>query len=122
MEISKNNHRLLQHDVPVCVFHELMRFTVSPVLSLSNPSLVEGRIKNLARLDACVATTLTYLRDDASGKVGGHPQKLYNEKFPVYLPVSFVQITQKVGARKEDWCPEELNVSSFLVYALKDPA
>lgn len=121
-KVSEDNLQLFKHDVAVRVLHEFMGFSVSSVASSSESRVVEGTIATLARLDAFVATTVTCLRADGSEKVGGHRQKLYSETFSAFLPIAFAQLTEQIGAYVEDWCSEELTVSSLTLDAPQNPA
>lgn len=121
-DISERNPHLHHYDVMVLVIHSFMSFAVPSVASLSHFSVVEETIASVARLDALVTFTVTYLQTNVSQKVGCHCQKQYNETFSMYLLVPFAQLTQKIGAYVEDSCLEDLKVFSWSVHELEDPA
>lgn len=78
---AKANHQLFMHDLASQVLYAFMGFSVTAsVFSDTSSSPVEVTIHMLARLDVYVATVITRVPADGSGKVFGHHRKSYSDK------------------------------------------
>lgn len=94
--------QLFQHDIAIQVLYGLMGYSVlSPACSEMRFEAVEGTTISVAELHTYVATVITCLRAGESEYVDGHRQTLYNNIFYSFVPASFAQMVQRIGAGVE---------------------
>lgn len=108
------NLEFFQHDIPNFILHEFTRYSVpSSACSETHFELVDDTIISLESMDVFVAMVITCFQADKSGKVGGHCQELYNNNFSFFLFVAFAQLVLQNWVHVEQWCLEEVTLSSF---------
>lgn len=110
------------NEVAFGVLPELKGISISSVASSSGSSFAESTIAAFKRLEAFVVTTVTFRRADGSEKVGAYLQKLYTKTVAAFLPIGFTKFNEQIRALVEEWCPEELTVSSLTIHAPQDSA
>lgn len=80
--------RLFSNDFAITVLQGFTKIMPDASLSTHKNTNVECTSLTLARLNAVIATALTSLRDDEKDRSGSQRQKLFQDNFDAFLPVT----------------------------------
>lgn len=93
----------------VRAWHEFLGFVAGNKVGNILDSREEANCRvALARLDAFIATISIFIRNDRTSKVGGHRQKLHQDKFSAFLPSVYYKLIKTITLNIREWCPAEL--------------
>lgn len=103
---SNDTMQLLSYDPTIQILQEFMAFVPSWTHTKAvSPVNVEGTIVTLGKLDAFIATKLSFLQANGSRKVLEHRQKLHYDTFSAYISVSFDRLVGTIGGLAEEKYP-----------------
>lgn len=85
-----------------------------PIRACNDSTRIYGTIPSLDCPDAFAATVMFSHRGDRSDNLGGHRQKLHNDKFGFLLPVAYIQLTKVVAVHAVIQPTESMAFLTFL--------
>lgn len=76
-------------------------------------NVVEGSLLRLALSDARITAAVTCFCSDGTGKLSGHPQKLYLHTLASFLPKHLTILWVQLEGLHKFWCPMEISWSTL---------
>lgn len=108
----EGNFQLFKHEVAICVFYELVGFSVVRAALEADYEPVKETKTTVARVDAYAAFGITRLQADETEKVGGYLLCQYNGTFSFVVCIALAGLVHQIEAFVEQRSGKKVTVSS----------